>query len=184
MENTTREELIAALVTDRYSGYKDGDEAMLQTASDARLGEFRASAEANRTAVNRIGSLETEQRNLQARLKVAEDRVKASEQPLTEAEFLQRAPESFKRVLEGHKAEEDQTRDALVSMLKDCGANTEAELKTKSITELQTLAKYARVEVPDFSGKAMPTARNAEQQTYAAPDPYAAGLKALREQTH
>jgi hypothetical protein len=183
MEKTTRAELIAALVTDKHSGFKDGDEAILEAASDARLEEFRVGAEAHRAQDGTIKRLETDNRNVSARLKVAEDRVKAAEQPLSEEEFLQRAPDTFKRVLEGRKAEEDAIRASLVSQLKDLGANTEDELKKKTIPELQTLAKYARIDVPDFSGRGLPSERHAQNNDdFTPPNPYEAGLKALRGQ--
>jgi len=181
MEKTARAELIAALVTDKHSGFADGDEAILEAASDERLERFRSAADASRSASNDRGRLETDFRNTSARLKVAEERIKAAEQPMSEEEFLQKAPEAFKAVLVEHKTLEDGMRASLVSQLKDLGANTEAELKTKSIDELKTLAAYARVPVPDFSGRGLPKERDMRAaQTYAAPDPYAAALDQIR----
>jgi hypothetical protein len=184
MEKSTRAELIAALVTDKYSGFKDGDESILETASDARLEEFRAAADAAKASVSTISKLETDNRNLGARLKVAEERLKTAEQAMSEDEFIAKAPPSIKALLDERKAEEDAVRSALVSCLKDLGANTEEELKKKSIPELQTLAKYARVEVPNFSGRGLPQDRYASSKTtYAPPDPYAEGIKAMRAKT-
>ena len=48
MEKTARAELIAALVTDKHSGFADGDEAILEAASDERLERFRSAADASR----------------------------------------------------------------------------------------------------------------------------------------
>jgi len=182
MEKATRAELIASLVTDRYSGFKDGDEAILEAAADTRLEEFRTAADARKAADASFGRLETDHRNTTARLKVAEEKLKAAEAPMTEDEFLARAPESFKRTLEARKGEEDALRASIISQLKDLGANTEDELKAKSTPDLQTLAKYAGVQVQDFSGRGVPVSREAEQRNdnYAPPDPYAAGLKALQ----
>lgn len=187
IEKTARAELIAALVTDKFSGFKDGDEAILEAASDARLEEFRVASEAHKTAASSFTKLETDHRNTSARLKVAEERVKMSEQSLSEEEFLAKAPASIKTLLDARKAEEDAIRASLVSQLKELGANTEEELKAKSIPELKTLAAYARLEVPDFSGLGMPRSkRDAQQNTndYAPPDPYAEGLKVLRAKTN
>ncbi len=185
MEKTARAELIAALVTDKFSGFKDGDEAILEAASDVRLEEFRAASETKRAEVSTHAKLETDYRNTTARLKVAEDRIKSSEQDLTEEEFLQRAPEPFKRVLETHKAEEATLRAGLISQLKDLGEHTEEELKKMTTNQLQTFAKYAHVEVPDFSARAVATNRNAAENVddFAPPDPYAAGLKVLSSQS-
>lgn len=183
MEKSTRAEVIAALVTDKYSGFKNGDESLLETASDARLEEFRAAADVAKSAANATARLETDLRNTTARLKVAEERIKESEQPLSEEQFIQKAPEGIKAILNEIKAAEAAERAAIIGQLKDLGADTEEALKKKSTSELKTLAKYARIDVPDFSGRGLPREqRNAEaNKTYAPPDPYAAGLKAMRE---
>lgn len=184
MEKTARAEVIAALVTDKYSGFKDGDEAILEACSDTRLEEFRAASEARKVEVSSKVKLETEHRNVAARLKIAEDRIRTAEQDLTEDEFLQRAPAPYKAIIESAKAQESALKASLVSQLKDCGSIPEEELKKKSVEELRTLASYARVEVPDFSGRGFPAERQStDRKTYAPPDPYAAGLKALQAQT-
>lgn len=185
MEKKTKAETIAALVTDKYSGFKDGDEAILEAASDARLDEFRAASDERRVLASDKSKLETDLTNTKARLTVAEERIKASEQSMSEEEFTARAPESIKALIADHKAEQDAKKAALVSALKSCGADSEEELKKKSIPELQTLAKYARVQVIDYSGRGLPQQRNAEErQSYAPPDAYADGLKALRSKAN
>ncbi len=48
--------------------------------------------------------------------------------------------------------------------------------------ELQVLAQYARVRVPDFSGKGIPQPRNAQEKAnYAPPDGYALAFAAAKE---
>ncbi len=181
MEKAQKAEIIAALVTDRYSGFKDADQAMLETASDARLEEFRAAADRARLADANLNNLQKDLTNTNARLKVAEDRLKASEQTLSEDEFIARAPASIKTLLDAHKAQEEQHRAGLISRLKECGANTEAELKAKSTDDLETLAAYAQIRVPDYSGQGVPKQRNAaDKDNYAPPNPYEAGLAAMR----
>lgn len=182
MEKSARAELIAALVTDKYSGFKVGDESILEACADTRLEEFRAASEARKVEANAKTKVETDLRNTTARLKVAEDRIRTAEQDLGEDEFLARAPASIKALVEGHRAQESALKASLVSQLKDLGAHTEEDLKKKSVEELKTLASYARVEIPDFSGRGMPTERNlSDRQSYVPPDPYAPGLKALQE---
>jgi len=181
MEKTARAELIAALETDKYSGFVEGDRAILEAASDERLEKFRAAADAARSAANDHVRLETDHRNVSARLTVATERIKQLEQPMTTEEFVQRAPAEIKTLLEAHKAEEDATKASLVAALEGRGVLNKEELEKRSIPELETLAEYARVEVPDFSGRGIPKSRNAsEKETYAPPDPYAAGIKALQ----
>lgn len=183
MEKSARAEVIAALVTDKYSGFKDGDEAILEACSDTRLEEFRSASEARKVEHNAKIKLETEQRNTSARLKIAEDRIKTAEQDLSEDEFLQRAPAPYKAIIEAAKAQESALRASLVSQLKDLGAHSEEDLKKKSVEELKTLASYARVDVPDFSGRGLPVERSTpDRNNYAPPDPYAAGLKTLQAQ--
>lgn len=180
MEKQTRAEVIAALVTDKFSGFKDGDEAILEAASDARLEEFRAASDTGRSAESARNRLETDLRNVSARLTVATERIKTLEQPLSEEDFMQKAPPSIKTLLEAKKAEEDAMRASLVSQLKDLGAIPEDELKKKTIDELKVLASYARVAVPDFSGRGMPVERHANENTsYTPPDPYKDALKVL-----
>lgn len=178
---TPREELIAALVTDKHSGFKEEDTALLEAASDARLEEFRAATDARKAEINSFNRLTVEHKNVTARLKVAEDRIRANDAPMNEEDFIAKAPASIKTLLEAKKAEDDATRASLVSQLKDCGADTEEQLKAMSLDQLKQLAAYARVTVPDFSGKATPKNRAAETTSYAPPNPYEPGLKALRE---
>jgi hypothetical protein len=181
MEKTARAELIAALETDKYSGFVDGDRALLETASDERLERFRTAADAARTAANEHARLETDMRNTSARLTVATERIKTLEQPMTTEDFIAKAPAEIKALLEAKKAEEDATKASLISALEGRGVLGKEELEKRTIPELQTLAEYARVEVPDFSGRGLPKQRNAEgKNSYAPPDPYAAGIKTLQ----
>lgn len=181
MEKATKAELIAALVTDKFSGFKVGDEALLESCADTRLEEFRSASEGHKSQATTIVRLETENRNTNARLKVAEDRIRTAESAMTEEDFLKIAPPQYKEIIEAHQTEVAQTRAALVSQLKDLGAHTEEELKAKPLDELKALAQYARVSVPDFSGRGVATSRNAsERVSYAPPDPYADALKKLR----
>jgi hypothetical protein len=184
MEKTTKAELIAALVTDKYSGFKDGDEAMLDVVSDARLEDFRSASERNRTTAETIARMEADARNLQARLTVAQEKIVKSEQPMTDEDFVARlAPTSqIKTWLEARTAEEATLKASLVSSLKDRGPDSEEELKKKTIPELQNLAAWARVQVLDFSGRGVPVERAASSKTqsYAPPDPYKADIEKLR----
>jgi hypothetical protein len=174
-----RAELIATLVADRYSGFKSGDESVLEACSDARLEEFRAASDVRRVDEQKARVTETELTKANARLKVSDEKLRAAEQTPSEAEWLEKAPPKYKALIDADKAEEDAARAAIVSSLKDLGANTEAELKEMPLDQLRQLAAYARVTVPDFSGRGVPKDRYASSKptnSYAPPDPYKEGL--------
>jgi hypothetical protein len=178
----TKAEMIADLITDKFSGFKDGDEHILEACADARLVEFRSAAASHKVKAEERTNLETENRNVTARLTVAGDRLRAAEATLTEEEFLNRAPMSIKSLVEGHRAAEQAERTSIITQLKDFSVDTEEVLNKKSVEELRTLAKYAHIEVPDFSGRGLPRNETIKNlSSYDPPDPYAAGLKARRE---
>lgn len=184
MTKEKKAELIAALTTDKYSGFKEGDVAFLETASDARLEEFKAAAEANKAAAEKATKDEDDLRAAQAKITVIEGKLKTAEAAPTEEEWIKRAPAGVKTLLENQKAQEAEVRESLIKELKAAGANTEDELKAMGTEQLKTLAKYAKVAVPDFSGRAIPQHRAAEEtdlKKYSPPDPYGPGLKALQD---
>jgi len=184
MDKKVKAEIIAALVIDKHSGFKEGDVAFLETATDARLEEFKAAAQANKVAAEAATKQENDLRAAQAKLTVIESKLKAAEAVPTEEEWLGRAPAGIKALLEHQKAQETELREDLVKQLKAAGANTEEELKAMPTAQLQTLAKYAKVQTPDFSGRGIPAPRFAQDdEDYTPPDPYEPALKALREKT-
>lgn len=189
-DKATRAEQIAALVSDRYSGFNESDQAMLETASDSRLDEFRAAAARRQTEERERTKVDTDLTNVSARLKIAEDRLRAAQESPSEEEWLSRAPESIKAVIEEYRTAQAAQRADIIGQLKDLGQNTEAELKEMKTEQLLQLASYARVQVPDYSGRGLPQSRNAaanknDIRTFEAPDPYAAGIKALQSKaTH
>ena len=186
MDKTKKAELIAALVTDKHSGFKEGDQAFLETASDARLEEFKAAAETNKTAAEAAVKLENDHRATAAKVTVLEGKLKVAEQAPTAEQWLAVAPPEIRTLLENQKAQEAELREGLIKELKTAGANTEEELKAMPTAQLQTLAKYAKVQAPDFSGRGIPQPRAAaanDLANYAPPNPYEPELKALRERT-
>lgn len=173
-----RAELIQSLVTDKHSGFNDTDITMLEAASDARLGEFRADADARKASEATGLRVETENRNATARIKVLDEKLRAAEAPMSKDEWLAKAPPEFKEILERDKIVEDTYRGAIVSKLKDLGQHTEEELKNMSTQDLEKFAKYANVSVPDFSAaRVAPRAlsENSGTHSYAPPSSY--GLK-------
>jgi hypothetical protein len=182
MDKAQRAEFIAALVTDKYSGFRDGDEPVLEACADTRLEEFRAAADARKVEERRSTETATELVKANARLKVSEEKLRTAQEAPTEEDWLAKAPPRYKALIDADKAQEDSVRAAIVSHLKDLGNNTEAELKAMPTEQLKTLAAYARFDVPDFSGRGIAQERHASgnRQTYAAPDPYKDALAARR----
>lgn len=183
MDKTMRAERIAALVADPYSGFKEGHEAILEACSDEQLEEFRAASDARKVSEHQAKQTETELTKANARLKVSDEKLRAASEKPTEEEWLEKAPPRYKALIDADKAEEDAVRAAIVSKLKDLGNNTEAELQAMSTDQLRTLADYARVTIPDFSGRGMPKERYASARktdSYAPPDPYKEPLERMR----
>lgn len=194
MDKTKKAELIAALVIDKHSGFKEGDEPFLETASDEKLEEFRSAADARKSADEAHQKLEHEQRNTAARLKVAEDRLRETEERLkvaaakpTKEQWLENAPPEIKALLEQQEKQNHEHRSQLVTQLKAAQAEfTEDDLNAMDISMLERMVRAIRVETPDFSGRGVPVPRQAasksDTESYAPPNPYEAGIKALQEQ--
>lgn len=81
---------------------------------------------------------------------------------------------------------ERDTQDAkektdLVGKLKALGTLTEEQLNAKPLTDLRTLAAFAKVETPDYSGRGVAVPRAAAVvEDYTPPRPYDASIKALQ----
>lgn len=183
MDKSRRDEMIAALVIDRWSGFKAGDEAVLEACSDERLEGFRAAADVRRVEEQKTKTLETDLSKANARLTVLAEKLRTAEEAPSEEVWLSNAPPRYKALIDADKAEEDAVRASIVSKLKDLGNNTEAELQAMPIDQLRTLADYARITIPDFSGRGIPKERYAsgkKTDSYAPPDPYKDGLERLK----
>jgi hypothetical protein len=181
-------ELIAALVTDKHSGFKQGDEPRLEAFEDARLEEFRAAADGRKADAEAKAKVETDNERNTARLKVAEEKLTALEAKVpTEDEFLASpAGATLRTLVAEKKAQDAEEREALVKTLKGVGANTEEELKAMDMGQLKTLAKYAKVPAPNFSGRGVPVPRDLaadKDEDYAPPNPWEAGIKSLQGKT-
>ncbi len=152
------------------------EEAKLKAMSDDQLQE--AMLEANIKNATDLKTLQTKQTETEAALKTAQ----AAQ--LTPEQMVQ-----FKALTDEREAAEKAEKDELVvKLLAASKAKTKEQLDAMGIGELRTLAAYAKVETPvdvTFVGRGMPVLRGAQEsdlKEYAAPDPYAPGLKALQEQ--
>ena len=117
-------------------------------------------------------------------LKAAQDKVTETETALKAAQAAQIPAEELVslRALAAEKAKENELAKAdLVAKLKSASsALTEEQLRAKSLDELKVLASFAKVETPNYSGRAVPRAQAEGEPSYAPPDPYAAGITALQ----
>lgn len=182
MTKEQRAELIAALVACEHSGFKEGDEPFLETASDARLEEFRTAGETRKTEAEAKAKLENDHRAVSARVKVLEEKLKTAEAKPTEEEWLAKAPDSIKTLLEKQKVADAEKRDTLVGQLKTAQSEyNEDELKAMDMPALERLSRIAKVAVKDFSGRGVPVHRAAaDTADYAPPDSYKASIEAMR----
>lgn len=195
MTKDKKAELIAALVSDeRFSGFKEGDEPFLETASDARLEEFRSASDARKAADEKFTKLENEARNVTARLKIADEKLKGTEEALkvasakpTKDQWLEQAPPEIKALLDAEEKRNVEHRSTLVAQLKAAQSEfTEDDLRAMEMSMLERLARTIKVEPTDYSARGIPQvpraagAKDDSTDDYAPPNPYEAGIKALQ----
>lgn len=176
MTKDQRGEVIKSLVANKHSGFVTGDEAILEAASDDRLESFRVAAAAREVEVKKTVEQPAETRSLLGNKK------------LTEEEFLSIAPDSFRTLIERQQTQDVAIKTNLVSTLK--AAQTEYSESELSAMTTDNLERFARaIGVPmapaptNFSGRGMPRQLQADKTSdvYAnPPNPYEAGIKALR----
>jgi hypothetical protein len=97
-----------------------------------------------------------------------------AEKELSEEEWLGSAPASIRDMVARHKAADARQKADLVGRLKTAQkVYTEAQLKTKSVEQLQEIAALVKVEVPttDFSGQAGPRAAEGSGDDYLSQPP-------------
>lgn len=171
---------IKALVANPNSGFTTGDEAILETASDERIAAFTTAAEAR---AKEVADLKTAaEASKQAEEKAAADLKAANAKVLTEEEFMKVAPAPLKTLIERTLAADAARKVVLVTELKAAQSEMgEAELSAETLPNLERLAKMLKVgevKAVDYGGRVVPRAAE-DAASFAPPDPYAAGLKAL-----
>jgi hypothetical protein len=171
---------IKALTACPCSGFLPADAKELEAFSEERLTAMAEIAIAKKKTDDEVAAEKAESAK---KFKAAEDTIAelkaAAEKAPTEDEYLAKAPESIRTLVAEKKAQDIKIKTDLVAQLKvaAAGAYTEAELNEKSIVELTKLATMAKV---DYSGRSVPRAAADGSSSYAPPDPYAAGIKALQ----
>jgi hypothetical protein len=103
-----------------------------------------------------------------------------------EAQWLKTAPASIRAMAAENKRVKAERKAELVAALKTASdALTEEQLNAKPLDELETLAKFAKLDAPvvtDFSGRGVPVPRSAGEHNVHLnpPDPYKAGIAKMR----
>lgn len=92
-----------------------------------------------------------------------------------EATWLAAHP-AVKAVVDRQAKAEEERKTTLIAALKG-GPLDEKQLQARPLAELETLASYARVETPDYSGQALPRSAS-EHDLTMPPDGYALALAA------
>lgn len=184
--NMTRTERITALLKSEHNPLKD--QKALEAASDDALKTLETHVE-NAATLKAAADKKKEEKkdeHAQTPLEIRTAAAKALNMTLEqydEAEYLKNAPESIRTLVADKKAQDAERHKELIATLKTAadGSFTEDELKAMSLSELEKLARFAKVERVDFSGRGMPRAAQSIDDVYAKPpDPYAAGVAKMR----
>lgn len=167
MTKEQRAETISTLIACKHSGFTEGDQVMLENATDERLEAFKVASE--------------------ARMRTEADMKAAAAKPMTEEEFMANAPASLRSLITRQQQQETSFKAELVAELKAAQEEySETELAAMPIDQLQRMARMARIELrPDFSGRGLPRVLSNKKQddVYAnPPDPYAEAIKQRQSQ--
>lgn len=165
-----RSKTIAALAAHPHSAITDLK--VLEKLDDATLTALQASADA--TAVT-VKAAKDGQATAEVALKAAQDALAA---PVTE----ERLPAEYRTLMAERRDAETVEKTELVVTLKAAQmAYTEVELQAKPLPELRKLALVAKATVPSHIGRPVPrVAAAGDARSFAPPDAYATGLKALQ----
>lgn len=170
-----RAEMISTLIACEYSGFADGDQAMLEVASDERLESLKTAFEARMKAAAEQPKVE------EIKGEVLE--VKAAEAaPLTEEDFMKLAPQSLRSLIERQQKQDIDDKAAFVTSLKAAQDEySEKELVAMPLEQLRRLSRVAKVTEVSFEGRGVPRQLATKEDVYAnPPNPYEAGLEKLR----
>lgn len=169
MERTQR---IRALVDNPQSPWSADQEAFLAGLSDEQFAAFEAAYPAQAAPAAAAAA---------APAVAAVTGAAAEPQAITEAQVLAAFPE-IAAIVNGHKQAQAQRKTVLMAQLKGKqDVYTEAELAGMSVSELERIARLAKVEMGpvDFSAIGAPRAAEAATpSTVEPPDPWAAGIAA------
>lgn len=204
-ESMKREDRIKALMANEFNPIKDQKALEANTDEGLRLLEvhcenaatLKAAADdlaklKKKSAKSKEGSPEEEAEETpeeeakedDEKKKASSAKTKQQSKPPTEEEWLSSAPESVRQMVANNKALEADRRKELVGSLKslvDSGIYTQDELNLMPISQLEKVAKTAKVEVKmDFSGRGLGRTEDAPPAAPPAPPDMGAAIRALR----
>lgn len=191
-----RKTLIAKLAKCQYNPIQDvkaleafSDEGLsaLETHCETQSSAFKAVHDEMEDVRGQLKAAQEKIRETEKNLRAAEAEVRKAKKP-SEEDWLAVAPPAIRALLDRQKAQDNARRDELVESLKTAQSEySEEELTAMEIPQLEKLAKIAKlVEEPkDFSGRETVRLRGAEKDNVFLnpPNPYAEGLKRMREGT-
>lgn len=191
----TKTERIAALLKHEHNPIKDLKALEANTDEGLRLLEVHCEnaatlkAAADKLAADKATSdaalkaAEAANKTVEERLTAAEASLKASGAQKTEEEFLKTAPESIRTLVAEKKATDAARKATLVTTLKTAqSVYDEARLNAMELTQLEEIAALTGAAKPaDYSGRGLAVAPGTGTESYVAPNPYEAGVKALQE---
>jgi uncharacterized phage infection (PIP) family protein YhgE len=153
----------------------------LESASDELLTEMQASAEAHKAEVagltTKITTLDAELKTAQAGLKTNEDAKVSAHAKIT---ALEAKVDALAPIAAEHDARVAVEKTNLIKSLEASKVETIEQLTARSLDELKTLAKFAKVETVDYSGRGIAMPRTDHTVDSTPPNPYEVPLKALR----
>jgi hypothetical protein len=161
---------IKALTECHCSGFTAADIKTLEAFDDAAIERLTAASAARQKVDEDLKALQIKQAETEASLRVAQ----AAQIPAEELTGL--------RALAAERQAKDAAeKAALVTKLAALKTLTKEQLEARTLDDLRTLASFAKVDVADYSVRGIPVQRAAAQNDeYAPPNPYEAGIKALQ----
>lgn len=177
------EEALKALTDDAF--------ASLEKHCETQSAAFKDLDDRNKALDADLKAAKTATIESDSKLRAAEAKVRQLEKTPTEEEWLKLAPPKIKALIEAQQKADNEKKETLVGALKVAQSEyTEEELKAMEVSQLERLARMAKVadegeKVEDFSAsRQVPRAASQNDKNNVflnPPDPYAEALKRQRE---
>jgi hypothetical protein len=185
MTKDTRTAAIKQIAETESSGFTKDDVKTLEAMNDKQIEGLKSLIDAKAAADKSAADLKAAEEKKAADEKKDTELRAAEEQkkPPTVEEYLKSAPAEIRTLVERQKKHDSERKTVLLTQLKTAQAEyTEDELKSMDVEQLERLARVAKIEAPaDYRGRGVVRAAEENDVFTNPPDPYAPGLKALRE---